>query len=159
MNPITLQWCCLTLTIDLNTEPLQLHRNLPESELSGNRFGGSPRGLPISSRREQDPTISGCFEDVVFRYLRFSAQHFSGARCKYCQGRPMVGRWRKVLFQRGLAWLFCQSRKKLVASSFLLPCCSSLNKHYNSGWKLPRQHLSRVKRKWTDSLLCVFAVN
>lgn len=48
-----------------------------KARVSGNRFSGLPRRLPTSSRWKQNPAKSVRLEDVVFSYLRFSAQHSS----------------------------------------------------------------------------------
>lgn len=78
------------------------------------------------------------------------------ARCKYCRGKPRWADGERFLFQHWLEW-FSEQERILVVSSFLLPCCSSLNKHYNSGWKLARQHLFLVQ-KVDIFLLCGFVV-
>lgn len=48
-----------------------------KARVSGNRCSGLPRRLPTSSRWKQNPAKSVRLEDVVFSYLRFSAQHSS----------------------------------------------------------------------------------
>lgn len=48
-----------------------------KARVSGNHSGGLPWRLPTSSRWKQNPAKSVHLEDVVFSYLRFSAQHSS----------------------------------------------------------------------------------